>query len=93
MATLDIWGNQTGQALAIWGPYADDGGWLPYASYREKAGGHWRDPVLLSDDKPAAEDSVLQWSGMTGVVYPSGSALVLWSDGRRIFTRALGVIE
>jgi hypothetical protein len=89
---LDIWGNETGQALVIWGDTGEDGRpRMLYGAYREKADGPWRDPVMLSDEQSATtEDSVLQWSGVTAVVYPDGSASVMWSDGHQVFTRSLG---
>lgn len=97
LASLDVlglWANETGQALAIWGPFGEGNGfWVPRGSYRETADGPWRAPVLLSDGKSTTGDVVTQYSGVTAVVYPSGAALVLWSDGHRILSRTLGQIE
>ena len=91
---LGVWGNEAGQALAIWGPCCEGvGTWVPRGSYREEADGPWRAAVPLSHGKSTTMDMNKQYSGVTAVVYPSGSALVLWSDGHRISTRALGQIE
>ena len=51
---LDIWGNQAGHALVIWGDTGEDEGpRMLYGSYRQKADGPWGDPVMLSDEQSA----------------------------------------
>jgi len=89
---VDIWGNQAGQVLVIWGDTGEDERpRMLYGAYRQKVDGPWRDPVMLSEEKSAmTEDSVLSWSGVTAVVYPNGAASVMWSDGHQVFTRSLG---
>ena len=91
---LGVWANEKGQALAIWGPSGEgDGWWVPRGAYRESADGPWRAPVPLSDGKSITGDVLTQYAGVAAVVYPSGAALVLWSDGHRILSRTLGQIE
>jgi hypothetical protein len=90
---VGVWGNETGQALAVWGPYGQgDGGWELKASYRDGSEGSWRRPVALSEGKSVGEDLVRDYDGVGVVVYPNGSVLAAWTAHRSIVTREFGKI-
>ena len=87
---LGVWANESGQALAIWGPYGvgEPGAWVLEAAYR--ADGKWSAPVALSEGKSTSEDVLGQYVGVAAIVYENGGVAVWWSDDQHILARELG---
>lgn len=90
LGVLGVWANQAGQALAVWGRRGNEGGWIPQAAYRARDGGAWSSPKQFTDGSTTAEDPIKPYSDVSAVVAPSGSCLVVWSDGSRVRARELG---
>ena len=89
-SVLGVWANDSGQALAVWGPDAAEAtGWVLKASYRSTSDGAWAPPVPLSGGGSTQGDPYTQYSGVAAVMYPDGSATALWAHGNQIRIRSL----
>lgn len=90
---VGVWSNESGQALAVWGPDGQwDGVWELQAAYRGGSEDSWRAPVALSQGKSVGGDQVRDYDGVSVVVYPNGSVLAVWSTTQSIVTREFGRI-
>lgn len=89
-SVLGVWANDSGQALAVWGPdAAEASGWVLKASYRSTGNGAWAAPVPLSGGGSTQADPYTAYNGVAAVVYPDGSAAALWANGNLIRIRSL----